>query len=150
MSGNLLAADTQALVCTVNCLGVMGKGLALAFKSRYPENFKAYARACSTRGIVVGRVFVFRTKLLLGPSHIINFPTKDDWRKSSKLSYIESGLKSLLSEIENEGITSLAIPPLGCGLGGLDWGVVKPMIVDAFSSKPDVKVLLYEPENPHK
>jgi O-acetyl-ADP-ribose deacetylase (regulator of RNase III) len=143
--GNLLAAEVDVLVNTVNTMGVMGKGVALQFKKAFPENFEAYKRACDNKEIRIGQVFVFDVNMLHGPRFIINFPTKRHWKDRSRLKDIEAGLQSLVVEIRKLGIRSLAVPPLGCGLGGLDWADVRPRIEQAFAALPDVRVLLYEP-----
>jgi O-acetyl-ADP-ribose deacetylase (regulator of RNase III) len=143
--GNLLTADTEALVNTVNCVGHMGKGIALQFKQAYPDDFKAYASACGAGEVKPGRMFIFETGLLMNPKYIINFPTKRHWRGPSRIEDIEAGLDALASDVERLGIRSIAVPPLGCGNGGLDWDVVRPMIVRAFERLPDVRVLLYAP-----
>jgi len=143
--GNILEADTEALVNTVNCVGYMGKGIALQFKKAYPENFKAYERACRVKDVHPGKMFVYETGSMWNPKYIINFPTKRHWRGKSQLEDIEAGLQALIKEVKKLGITSLAIPPLGCGLGGLDWGMVRPMIEKAFSTLPEVHVFLFEP-----
>ncbi len=143
--GNFLEANAEALVNTVNCVGIMGKGIALQSKKAFPENFNAYEQACRRREVDPGRMFVFSTGQMLHPRYIINFPTKKHWIGRSRYEYIESGLKALVSEIQERGIHSVAIPPLGCGLGGLDWRIVRPMIEKAFSQLPDVHVLIFEP-----
>jgi O-acetyl-ADP-ribose deacetylase (regulator of RNase III) len=143
--GNLLEADAEALVNTVNCVGYMGKGVALQFKKAFPENFKAYERACRAQEVRPGRMFVFATGAMMNPRHIINFPTKRGWRGPSRIEDIEAGLKALVQEIRRLGATSVAVPPLGCGLGGLDWRLVRPMIESAFRELPQVRVLLFEP-----
>ena len=119
-TGDILAEEAEALVNTVNCVGVMGRGIALQFKRAFPENFKAYATQCKRNEMRPGRVFVFETGEMLLPRYIINFPTKRHWRGKSRMEDIESGLGSLLEEIRSHGIRSIAIPPLGSGLGGLD------------------------------
>jgi O-acetyl-ADP-ribose deacetylase (regulator of RNase III) len=144
--GNLLAAQADALVNTVNTVGVMGKGIALEFKRAFPDNFTAYANACQRGELVLGRMFTFRAATLTGPQLIINFPTKQHWRNPSRLAYIRVGLISLRDVVVREGVTSVAIPPLGCGNGGLDWAQVRPLIVAAFSPLPAVDVQLFEPE----
>lgn len=146
--GNLLKADVEALVNTVNCIGYMGKGIALQFKQAFPENFKAYERACKSREVQPGRMFVHATGMMFNPRYIINFPTKRHWRGGSHLEDIASGLKALIAEVSSRGINSIAVPPLGCGNGGLDWDVVRPMIEDAFADLPNVKVLLFAPQGP--
>jgi O-acetyl-ADP-ribose deacetylase (regulator of RNase III) len=143
--GNLLIAETEALVNTVNCVGYMGKGIALQFKQAFPANFKDYEVACAADKVAPGRMFVHDNGGLVNPRWIINFPTKRDWRGKSRLEDIASGLKALVADVQRLGIRSIAVPPLGCGLGGLDWAVVRPMIEDAFAALPDVKVLLFEP-----
>ncbi|MBW1668644.1 MAG: macro domain-containing protein [Deltaproteobacteria bacterium] len=143
--GNVVEANAEALVNTVNCVGYMGKGIALQFKKAFPENFKAYERACRAKGVRPGKMFVFETSSMWNPKYIINFPTKRHWRGKSRLEDIEAGLQALVDEVVKREIKSIAIPPLGCGLGGLDWNTVRPMIEKAFSSLPDVRVLLLEP-----
>ena len=143
--GNLFHANVDALVNTVNTVGVMGKGIALQFKRTYPDNFKGYARACKAGEVVIGKMFTFDRGELTTPRFIINFPTKQHWRSPSRLEYIESGLLDLTHEVERLGVTSVAMPALGCSNGGLTWMEVKPRIIDAFNDMPDVRVLLYEP-----
>jgi O-acetyl-ADP-ribose deacetylase (regulator of RNase III) len=143
--GNLLRADAEALVNTVNCVGYMGRGIALQFRKAFPENFAEYQKACRVGLVQPGKMFVFETGSMLTPRHIINFPTKRHWRGKSRYEDIEAGLKALVSEVKKRGIRSIALPPLGCGLGGLDWGRVRPIIENAFADMPDVRVLLFEP-----
>ena len=145
-TGNLLAADAEALVNTVNCVGFMGKGIALQFKQAFPLNFKAYEKACRAHEVQPGRMFIYETGSMVNPRYIINFPTKRHWRGNSRIEDIESGLKALIEDVKRLGIRSIAIPPLGSGLGGLDWNVVRPMIEQAFIKLPDVGVLLYSPQ----
>ncbi len=142
--GNILEADAEALVNTVNCVGVMGKGIALQFKHAYPENFRLYQRACRAGQVRPGKMFTVQTSLMK-PRYIINFPTKRHWKGKARLTDIEAGLRGLVDEVKQLGIRSLAVPPLGCGSGGLDWTDVRPMIESALSTLPDVHVLLYEP-----
>lgn len=144
-TGDIIAEDAEALVNTVNCVGIMGRGIALQFKNSFPENFKAYAAACKREEVQPGRMFVFETNQLTNPRYIINFPTKRHWRGKSRLSDIEAGLDALVSEIRARGIRSVAIPPLGSGLGGLQWSDVRPTIERALSALPDVKVIVFEP-----
>lgn len=144
--GNLLVADAEALVNTVNCVGYMGKGIALQFKQAFPANFKAYEKACRADEVKPGHMFIFETGSMVNPRYIINFPTKRHWRGNSRLEDIESGLKALIEDVKRLGIRSIAVPPLGSGLGGLDWNVVRPMIEQAFADLPDVQVLLYGPQ----
>ena len=144
--GNLLGADAEALVNTVNCAGYMGKGIALQFKQAFPDNFAAYQRACKAEEVQLGRMFVSETGGLVNPRYIINFPTKRHWRGKSRMADIESGLKDLVAVVRRLGVRSIAIPPLGSGLGGLDWQQIRPRIEAAFADLPDVHVLLYEPK----
>ena len=146
--GDLLAAEAEALVNAVNCVGVMGKGIAVAFKRAYPAVFVAYAAACKRGEVVPGRVLVVATDGREGPRYVINFPTKRHWRDASRLDDIEAGLPVLVGEVERLGLRSIAIPPLGCGLGGLGWRDVRPRIEQAFARLPEVQVLLYEPIPP--
>ncbi|PVZ68823.1 type II toxin-antitoxin system antitoxin DNA ADP-ribosyl glycohydrolase DarG [Pelagibaculum spongiae] len=146
--GNLLQQhDADAIVNTVNCVGVMGKGIALQFKKKWPDNFKAYARACKDEQVHLGKMFVFDLGGLATPRYIINFPTKGHWRSASQLADIESGLADLVEQIQKIGIRSIAIPPLGCGNGGLDWQVVKPLIIKYFSAIDAVEVRVFEPND---
>jgi O-acetyl-ADP-ribose deacetylase (regulator of RNase III) len=143
--GNLLEADVEALVNTVNTVGIMGKGIALMFKEAFPENFREYAAACRRGEVQVGRMFVTQRAGLDGPRWIINFPTKQHWRNRTKIEWIESGLEDLRRVVIENQIRSIAVPPLGCGHGGLSWPRVRPLIERALSDLPDVKVIVYEP-----
>ena len=145
VDGNLLQADADALVNTVNTVGVMGKGIALQFRKAYPEMFKAYEKACKDSAVTLGHMHVWETGMLDGPRFIINFPTKGHWRAQSRLDDIRTGLADLVRVVRKQRITSIAVPPLGCGNGGLDWADVRPLIVDAFAALPDVDVRLYPP-----
>lgn len=144
--GDILQADVEAIVNTVNCVGVMGRGIALQFKKAWPKNFKAYAAACKSNEVQPGRLFVFATQQRANPRYIINFPTKRHWRGASRMEDIDSGLEALAATIREKHIQSIAIPPLGCGLGGLDWNQVKQKIEQSLSALPDVYVLIYEPQ----
>jgi O-acetyl-ADP-ribose deacetylase (regulator of RNase III) len=144
--GDILKAGTEALVNTVNCVGVMGRGIALQFRKAFPDNFKAYKHVCDRKQLQPGQVFVFDLGRLEPPRYVINFPTKGHWKGKSKLEDIQAGLDALLQEIRSRGIRSVAVPPLGCGLGGLNWDRVKPMIEEAFASLPEVHVEVYEPK----
>jgi len=141
--GNLLNAEVDALVNTVNTVGIMGKGIALQFKRAFPENFDAYERACRAGEVQVGKMFVVRR--LTAPKFIINFPTKKHWARPSQLSYVREGLVDLVRQVRELGIRSIAVPPLGAGNGGLPWPRVRPLIEEAFKSLEGVRVLLYEP-----
>jgi O-acetyl-ADP-ribose deacetylase (regulator of RNase III) len=143
--GDLLQVDVEAIVNAVNCVGVMGRGIAAQFKTAYPENFKAYSAACKRKEVVPGRMFIFETGQLTNPRFIVNFPTKRHWRDKSRIEDIEAGLIELIEEVKKRGIKSIAIPPLGCGLGGLDWKVVRPLIERAFAAVPAVRALVFEP-----
>jgi O-acetyl-ADP-ribose deacetylase (regulator of RNase III) len=145
IEGNLLESQAEALVNTVNTVGVMGKGIALQFKKAYPENYKQYVKACKDKTIGIGKLLVTEEQTLMGGTKIIiNFPTKTDWRKPSEYSYIEQGLTALIQIIQTRRIKSIAIPPLGAGNGGLDWSSVRNMIEHQLSSL-DCQVFVYEP-----
>jgi O-acetyl-ADP-ribose deacetylase (regulator of RNase III) len=146
-TGDLLAqGDIDAIVNTVNCVGVMGKGIALQFKQKWPANFKFYADACKRGAVKTGQMLVYDSGGLLKPNFIINFPTKQHWRGSSQLTWIEAGLVDLVAQVRHLSIRSIAVPPLGCGNGGLDWALVKPLIEKAFSTLPEVSVHVFEPD----
>ncbi len=150
ITGNLLSDDAEALVNTVNTVGVMGKGIALMFKEAYPENFKIYQAACKANEVQVGRMLVTRRDGLIGPSWIINFPTKQHWRHPSKMAWIEEGLEDLKRVIRQNEIKSIALPPLGSGNGGLDWQDVKSRIIVKFSDLDDVEIVIYEPTSEYQ
>lgn len=143
--GNLLSAETEAIVNTVNCVGVMGRGIALQMKNAYPANFRVYAAACRHGEVEPGRMLVVETGQLANPRYIINFPTKRHWKGKSRVADIESGLTALVAEVSRLGLRSIALPPLGCGLGGLDWHDVRPRIESAFADLTDVRVLIFAP-----
>jgi len=143
--GDILKSEADALVNTVNCVGVMGRGIALQFKNMYPDNFKAYEAACQREAVQPGRMFVFETGQLTPPRFIVNFPTKRHWRGKSRIEDIEAGLADLVKVIRDKGIRSIAIPPLGSGLGGLDWHEVRPRIERALTELADVQILVFEP-----
>lgn len=145
--GNLLAADVEALVNTVNCVGVSGRGIALQFRQAFPDNYEAYAAACARDEVQPGHVLVYATGQLTNPRYIINFPTKRHWRGQSRIEDIEAGLADLVRVVREVDIRSIAIPPLGSGLGGLDWAAVRPKIEAALTRLPDVQVLLFEPSD---
>ncbi len=144
-SGDILRCEADALVNTVNCVGVMGRGIALQFKNMYPANFKAYEAACKREEVQPGGMFVFETEQLTPPRFIINFPTKRHWRGKSRIEDIEAGLVDLVNVIRDKNIRSIAIPPLGAGLGGLDWKEVRPRIEHALGELEGVQVIVYEP-----
>jgi O-acetyl-ADP-ribose deacetylase (regulator of RNase III) len=143
--GNLLEADVEALVNTVNTVGVMGKGIALMFKERFPTNMAAYAEACKNKQVQTGKMFVTETGELMGARWIVNFPTKQHWRARSQMQWIIDGLADLRHFIEQNEVRSIAIPPLGSGNGGLSWEEVKPHIEKALSGLAGVNILIYEP-----
>lgn len=143
--GNLLEADEEAVVNTINTVGVMGKGIALMFKERFPENFKAYKAACQAREVQVGSLFVTASDELGGPRWIVNFPTKQHWRNPTKIAWVIEGLKALREFIIAKEIRSIALPPLGCGNGGLEWPVVRKLIEESLADLPSTRVLVYEP-----
>jgi O-acetyl-ADP-ribose deacetylase (regulator of RNase III) len=147
-TGDLLAEPVEALVNTVNCVGVMGRGVALQFRNAFPENFRAYKAACDRGEVQPGHMFVVELDQLTRPRWVINFPTKRHWRGKSRMEDIESGLVALVDEIRVRGIRSIALPPLGSGLGGLNWSEVKPRIVEALRGLNDVEVVLFEPAGP--
>ena len=147
--GNLLDADIDALVNTVNTVGVMGKGIALQFKNAYPGNFKVYRDACKRSEVHLGEMFVFDAGQLVRLRWIINFPTKQHWKSPSRLKDIESGLEDLRRVLVDLGVSSVAVPPLGCGNGGLSWSDVLPLIERKLDGL-DVAVLIYPPDGaPH-
>lgn len=144
-TGDILKADAEAIVNTVNCVGIMGRGIALQFKKAFPANFRAYAAACEEGEVQPGRMFVHDTGAFTNPRYIINFPTKRHWKGKSRIEDIDSGLVALSQEVRARGIKSIAIPPLGAGLGGLDWNEVRPRIEAALRAVPDLDVLIYQP-----
>ena len=143
-TGDIFAEDVDALVNSVNCVGVMGRGIALQFKKRFPQNFKAYESACKRSEVQPGQMFVHETGQL-SPRYIINFPTKRHWRSKSRMEDIEGGLDALVREIRERNIQSIAIPPLGSTLGGLRWDDVRPRIETALAGLDDLEVMLFEP-----
>ncbi len=143
--GNILDEEVEALVNTVNCVGVMGRGIALQFKRAWPENFKAYAAACRRGDVKPGRPFVFETGRLINPRYIINFPTKRHWRGKSRIEDIDAGLEALVAEIRRRRIESIAIPPLGAGLGGLSWKTVRGRITTVLGVLSNLQMIVYEP-----
>lgn len=146
LKGNLLEANTQALVNTVNTVGIMGKGIALQFKERFPMNFKLYADACKNGLVTIGKMFVTKENTFNGEKIIINFPTKMEWYKNSQYSYIEEGLQDLIHVIKRYNIQSLAIPPLGTGNGGLKWEKVKSLM-NEYLGNTAIEIIIYEPND---
>ena len=146
---DLLKQQADAIINTVNCVGVMGKGIALQFKKAFPENYKAYAKACKNNEVKIGKMFIYQTGFLdsnIHSKYIINFPTKEHWRGNSKIEYIEKGLDDLYNVIQDLNIKTLAMPPLGCGNGGLNWTDVKKLIINKLSPIEDLILYLYEPQ----
>ncbi len=144
-TGNILDAEVEALVNTVNCVGIMGRGIALQFKKKFPENFKAYQRACEQGDVQPRKMFVFDIGELTLPRYIVNFPTKRHWKGKSRIEDIQAGLVDLVRFVKSAGIRSIAIPPLGSGLGGLEWRDVKPLIAGAFGAMVNIEVVVFEP-----
>ncbi len=149
-TGNLLDAEAEALVNTVNCVGVMGKGVALMFREAFPENYRSYRAACKAGDLRPGGLFVHRTNDLVGPRLIVNFATKDHWRGKSRMEWIESGLSELAALVRGEGIRSVALPPLGAGNGGLDWNEVRPRIDQHLGGLEGVRVIVFEPTDEYR
>jgi len=146
--GNLLEAEVEALVNTVNTVGVMGKGIALMFKKAYPKNFQRYAEACNVNQVEVGRMFVTECNELIGPKWIVNFPTKLHWRNPAQMKWVEDGLRDLVRFIQQHKVASIALPSLGCGNGGLDWQDVRLCIEATLAGLKAVDVVVYEPGAP--
>ncbi len=147
-NGNMFDEPTEAIVNTVNCVGVMGKGVALEFKRRWPENFKAYKRLCDDKALAPGQMFIFDNNGFLDNGkhrYLINFPTKQHWRSKSKIEYVKDGLVDFVKQVRDLGIRSVALPPLGCGNGGLDWDNVRPLIEEAVAELPDVHFVIFGP-----
>lgn len=146
--GDILRADAEALVNTVNCVGFMGRGIAAQFKRAFPANFRVYEAACKRGEVQPGRMLVYEAGNESNPRYVINFPTKRHWRAKSRIEDIEAGLRALVAEVRARGIRSIAVPPLGCGHGGLQWSEVRPMIERAFAALPEVRTLVFEPAGP--
>jgi O-acetyl-ADP-ribose deacetylase (regulator of RNase III) len=144
-TGDILRTDAEALVNTVNCVGIMGRGVALQFKKAFPANFKAYEAACKKHEVQPGRMFVYETGYVGNPKFIINFPTKRHWRGKSRIEDIESGLRALADFIKERNIRTVAMPPLGSGLGGLHWPDVRRRIEESARALPDVSFTVFEP-----
>ena len=147
-TGDMFDEPAEAIVNTVNCVGVMGKGVALEFKRRWPENFRAYKRLCEAGGFSPGKMFVFENGGLVGDGrhrYLINFPTKQHWRAQSKIEFIEKGLDDFVIQIQHFGITSVALPPLGCGNGGLNWSEVRPIIERKLALLSNVRFIVFAP-----
>lgn len=143
--GNILESNTEVIINPVNTVGVMGKGLALQFKQKFPTNYKIYKEACKNQTIDIGKLLLVDESNLERKKFIINFPTKKHWRNSSKIEYIEEGLKDLVRIIETQSFESMAIPALGCGLGGLEWESVKLLIEKQLGNLEEIEIIIYEP-----
>ena len=148
--GNLLEAETEAVVNTVNTVGIMGKGIALMFKERFPRNYEAYVRACARDEVHLGKMYVTENEELFGPRWIINFPTKTHWRVKTQIEWVQEGLKDLVRIIDEKNIRSIAIPPLGCGNGGLDWREVRPLIASTLQNVEGINAIVYEPTSKYQ
>ncbi|MEQ1592976.1 MAG: macro domain-containing protein [Thiobacillaceae bacterium] len=142
--GNLLESKAEALVNTVNTVGVMGKGIALMFKERFTENFRLYAAACKAKQVQTGKMFVTEAHELDGPRWIVNFPTKQHWKAPSQMAWVVSGLQDLRHFLVEQKVKSIAIPPLGAGNGGLEWGAVREQI-EIVLGDMDVEIVVFEP-----
>ena len=143
--GNLLEAKAEALVNTVNTVGVMGKGIALMFKERFAENYRQYAAACKAKQVQTGKMFVTEVRELDGPRWVVNFPTKQHWRSPSQLEWVVEGLQDLRHFLVENKVRSIAIPPLGAGNGGLEWAAVREQIELALGDLQDVEITVFEP-----
>lgn len=146
-TGDMFTDDAEAIVNTVNCVGVMGRGIALQFKKRFLENFTIYEAACKRKEVMPGKMLVYETGSIMNPKYIINFPTKRHWRGASRMEDIETGLAALVEVIRERHITSIAIPPLGCGLGGLDWNLVRNKMETTLGTLSDIQINIYQPGN---
>ena len=144
-TGDIFDENVEAMVNSVNCVGVMGRGIALQFKKLFPNNFKSYAEACKRGEVKPGRMFVYESGNMANPHYIINFPTKRHWRAKSRLEDIESGLEALALEVSERNIHSIALPPLGSDLGGLKWAEVRPLIESILSGIDDIHAVVFEP-----
>ncbi len=145
LRANIFNSPVQALVNPINCQGVMGKGLALQFRKRFPRMYEHYCHDCRSVRVRPGTIHVFANQPHGTPRRILNFPTKDNWRQPSRLEYIQTGLDHLTTLCTPLQIESIAIPPLGCGLGGLRWSDVQPLIDRAARSLPNVQFEIYKP-----
>lgn len=143
--GNILESNTEVIINPVNTVGVMGKGLALQFKQKFPTNYKIYKEACKNKSIDIGKLLLVDESNLERKQFIINFPTKKHWHNPSKIEYIEEGLKDLVRIIETQKFKSIAIPALGCGLGGLEWENVKLLIEKQLGNLDGTEIVVFEP-----
>ncbi len=143
--GNILESNTEVIVNPVNIVGVMGKSLALQFKQKFPTNYKIYKEACKNKTIDIGKLLLVDESTLEKKKFILNFPTKNHWSNPSKIEYIEEGLKDLVRIIENNNFESMAIPALGCGLGGLEWENVKLLLEKYLGNLEGIEIVIFEP-----
>jgi O-acetyl-ADP-ribose deacetylase (regulator of RNase III) len=147
--GDVLEADTEAVVNSVNCAGAMGRGIALQFREAFPENYRRYKQVCDAGDLSPGEVFVHDRGGLFGasggPRYVINLATIDHWTDRSSLETVASGLDALVRAIDDRGIDSVALPPIGCGYGGLDWADVRAAIEARFEGRSDVRAVVYPP-----
>lgn len=143
--GDILKQDAEALVNAVNCLGVMGRGVALQFRRTFPQNYADYRKACHRGEVEIGRMFVHDLQSVSNPRFVINFPTKRHWKDASRIADIEIGLVDLARVLRERRIRSVAVPAIGCGLGALDWSEVRPRIEKVLAGMDDLNVFLYEP-----
>ncbi len=143
VKGDIFKSTAQVITNAVNCVGVMGKGVALEFKNRYPQMFNDYKTKCDQNDVKPGQPYLWEDDTV----QVLNFPTKRHWRDNSLLQDVEYGLKYLACSYEQMGIQSIAMPALGCGLGGLQWSEVQPLIVKHLGALPDLDVYVYEPQN---
>lgn len=147
-TGNMFESLGEAIVNTVNCVGVMGKGVALEFKRRWPENYRAYKRVCDTGALRPGKIFVFENQDMFDPQgrrFLVNFPTKDHWREGARMEFIDHGLDDFVSWMQRLRIRSVVMPPLGCGNGGLDWRKVREVIQEKLSQLTETDIIVFEP-----
>lgn len=146
--GDMFDEPTEAIVNTVNCVGVMGKGVALEFKKRWPGNFKAYKELCGKKILKPGTMFIFDNGDLFENGkhrYLINFPTKKHWREKSRIEYVQEGLADFVRQVRNLKIASVSMPALGCGNGGLDWSEVRPLINERLLELSDVRFVVFAP-----
>lgn len=143
--GNILESNAEVIVNPVNIVGVMGKGLALQFKQKFPHNYKIYKEACKNKTIDIGKSLLVDESTLEQKKFILNFPTKKHWSNPSKIEYIEEGLKDLVKIIQNNNFESMAIPALGCGLGGLEWENVKLLLEKYLGNLEGIEIVIFEP-----
>lgn len=147
VKGNMFECNADCLINTVNCEGYMGKGVAYQFKMKFPENNKAYVKACKSGELTVGKIHYYVEEGIT----IINFPTKNKWRENSKIEYIEKGMNALVEVLPELGVKKIAIPPLGCGNGGLIWAEVKNIIDNKIASVSDkYDFVIFEPSTSYK